>query len=359
MKVCFYFGVFARNGGIEEFTRDLGLALLKSGVEVEVICASLKHYLLDELEDAGAHIVRMPIYWGCRFRIPDLLLLPIALYNTRHCDLVIHRKPLLNIFYRFLSRKPKHVYITAYRPKEQFPKQSTRFHFFSWFDFVITQTREFESDLLSCGLEQPIHILPHIPPSIYHSGDMTIAQRILRVGVLGRLEKVKNHAYAMDVIGQMAKNLPDAFDAIELHVYGDGSLKSALEQKAEEVAFNVEFHGRYKREDLPHIAEEINLFLITSHSEGQCIVALEILAHGRPLFATPIGALPEILRDSTRGCLLPPANAAEAAGCIASWLAEHDEVSAEDIQQSYRVSFDREKIKSRYVELIQQLGAAS
>lgn len=352
MKVCFYFGIFARNGGIEVFTRDLGLALLKTGVSVEVICASLKHHLLDELEDAGAKIVRVPVYWGCRWNIPDFFLFPVALGRLTKCDVVIHRKPLLKQFYRWLPRTAKHVYITAYRPSEQFPDKEKRKSFFSWFDYIITQTAEFESDLKLCSIAKAINVMPHIPPATYCPEIRNSNSRTLRIGLLGRLEPQKNIPYAFEVVNELSNQLPEEIDSVELHINGTGSLELELREQAKRYDFDTIFHGRYKRADIPSRASECDCFLIPSTSEGQCIVALEILAGGRPLFATPVGALPEILQDRKRGELIPQGDPVTAASLIITWLDESRELTVSDIHKSYFRSFDREEIKRSYVDLI-------
>jgi glycosyltransferase involved in cell wall biosynthesis len=359
MKVCFYSGIFARFGGIEEFTKDLALTLRAAGVEVRLLCASFRNPVLEELREAGCEIIAVPVYWGCRWNLPDYALLPWAMTNMRDVDVVIHQKPFKPSFYRFLSKKTKHIFLTAYHPADQFYDAEQARIFFSFFDAVFTQAEAFKTNLVDRSISIPVHVLPLIPPAVLTAATQRSRPAgSIRIAMMGRLEEQKNPQYALDIVQAMECD-PARFPATEFNIYGSGALWPQLEKKATKMESKVIFHGRYDRDAVPKIVAENDLFLITSVSEGQCIVALEILANGRPLFATPIGALPEILRDSRRGHLLPIDNAPEAAHCIARWLAEHEGMSAQEIQQSYRASFDREKIKSRYVELIQQVGAAS
>lgn len=354
MKLCFYFGVFARNGGIEEFTKDLALALLDSGVDVEIVCASLKHPLLEQLKLAGAKIIRVPVYHGCRWHIPDYALFLFALVRVARADVVVHRKPHPELVYRFLSKKATHIYITAYRPKEQLPSCTDREKFFSFFDLVFTQTEAFRNDLIECGLERPIHVIPHIPPVMHNLAERRAEKdRVLRVGMMGRLESQKNPLYAMEIALALRQTPPGGIDNVEFHVYGTGALEQAMRSRAEKEHLGCFFHGRYHRSNVEEIVSENDLFIITSVTEGQCIVALEVLAGGRPLFATPVGALPEILRKSERGALLPENAAAAAAECISTWMADK-RLGAEAIQRSYYQDYNTEDVKSRYVELIKK-----
>lgn len=358
MKVCFYFGVFARNGGIEEFTRDLSLALLESGVGVEIVCASLRHPILDELKVAGARITRIPIYWGCRWHIPDYALLPFALARVGKADVVIHRKPLVGWFYRLLAKK-NNIYITSYRPKEQFPDAGDRYRFYSFFKAIYTQEETFRDDVSSCGVGSILEVLPLIPPRIYDTSLRKGSDGILKVGMLGRLEPQKDPLYALRIVEALSKRLPDGIDRVELHIHGTGSIEETVRRESGRHGFSTVFHGRYRRADIPGIVRDNDLFLITSVSEGQCIVALEVLAGGRPLFATPVGALSKILADDVRGSLLPVDAAEDAADGIADWLKHHGDVGVVDIQRSYLADFDRDKVEQRYVELIKNTVALS
>lgn len=357
MKVLFYFGVFARIGGIEEFTRDLALALHAEGMEVEILCASMKSPILDHLERAGVKIFRVPVFHGCRWNIPDYALLPFALQQIKKADIVIHQKPFRKRWYQKFSRRAKHVYITAYRPAEQFPDTSARNAFFSFFDLILTQVNEFSTDLIGAVRHVPVQVVPYIPPVPNLSPASFRDDGILRIGMMGRLEAQKNPLYALNILSHLSENPPLGFHTVELHIYGAGGLERRVRDAASSLGVSAYFHGAYSRSSVPDIVGSNDIFLITSISEGQCIVALEILAMGRPLFATPVGAIPRILEKYSRGALLPEEDADVAAACICRWLGGHQPISSKEIQASYLEDYDQEAIKQRYVKLVQELGA--
>jgi glycosyltransferase involved in cell wall biosynthesis len=356
MKVAFLNGVFARIGGIEEFTQDLALELLHKDVEVCIVCASLKNPTLDRLKEAGAKVRRVPVYHGCRWNIPDHVLLPFACFWLRGADVVIHQKPLSAWAYRILPQHAKHIYLTSYSPAEQFPNVAGAKRFFSFFDGVVTQLESFKDELLERGVECPIYVIPLIPPRV---ADLTVGRsenRILRIGMMGRLEPQKNPAYALDAMEALSQSLPVGKDSVEFHVYGEGSLSSSLKKKTGTSNFMTEFHGVYQRDDVERIVSENDGFLITSNSEGQCIVALEILASGRPVFATPVGALPSILKEPDRGALLPRNNPNEAAKMIRAWFELNRLTTATEIRKSYQKNYDRDTVSSEYVDLLLTIG---
>jgi len=356
MRVTFYFGVLARIGGIEEFTKDLCLELLRADLEVEVVCAALHHPILDDMEQAGARIVRVSVYYGCRWNIPDLALLPIALLRMRMADVVIHQKPFNFWFYSLFSRKVRHVFITAYRPKEQFPERAWRKRFYSFFDMIFTQTQEFSKDLVDVGVDKHcIKVLPYIPPEVVPAKEEEMPEGVIRVGMMGRLEPQKNPFYALEIVNQL-NQLPFADDAqVLLNIYGGGTLEESLRKESARLEFDVEFRGAYTRSDVSGIVDANDMFLISSVSEGQCIVALEILSGGRPLFATPVGALPVILSAPERGAVIPLNDALAAANCISEWW-ETNRHDPEVIQLSYLEQYDRHSIGQAYVTKLRELA---
>lgn len=358
MKVVFYFGVFAQIGGIEEFTRDLALALRAEKVDVEILCAALRNPILDDLKRARVSVVRIPIFQGCRWGIPDYALLPAALFKMRQADVVIHQKPFHPSFYRLFPRKVKHVYITAYRPAEQFPDLDYRTRFFSFFDLVLTQAHAFAADLFSIRDLTAVEVLPYIPLSPFMVSTNTRTDRVLRVGMMGRLEPQKNPMLALEIVSILQQAPPRGWSSVEFHVHGAGTLERRMRAEASKLRLTVVFHGTYDRPHVPTIVANNQIFLITSVSEGQCIVALEILAGGRPLFATPVGALPTILNTDERGALLPMEHATSGARVIREWLETHRSEVSSHIQESYLRDYDPEYIKRRYVTLFKALVGA-
>ncbi len=351
MKVLFLFGVFARIGGIEEFTRDLALELVSSGIEVEVLCASLGNPLLESLEKAGVKVVRIPVYHGCRWGFPDFALFPFAERTVRGADVVVHQKPFPLGFYRWFSRNPRHVYITAYRPKEQFNNERHRQRFFSCFDLVITQAESFAADLDG---KVNTAVLPYIPPQPVPVLERIETDSILRVGMMGRLEPQKKPLQALQLVEHLAGAPPDGFQSVEFHVYGTGSLEQQMREHASSMSTTVVFHGAYTRGEVPRIVQANDLFLITSESEGQCIVALEVLAGGRPLFATPVGALPDILSRPDRGALFYGSDAGAWAEVVADWMSAHKH-SAEHIVKNYLEDYDAKAVSAAYIDCFKGL----
>jgi glycosyltransferase involved in cell wall biosynthesis len=89
-------------------------------------------------------------------------------------------------------------------------------------------------------------------------------------------------------------------------VAGDGPLRPILESLAAELGIAASVHFLGFRPDLPRIMAAADLFVLSSRWEGCPMVVLEAMALGRPIVATAVGGVPELLVDGESGRLVPP-----------------------------------------------------
>lgn len=108
-------------------------------------------------------------------------------------------------------------------------------------------------------------------------------------------------------------NLVTAFARLEnpaarLVLVGDGPLKARLEQQVRSlgVAERVQMVGF--REDIPAVMAALDVLILGSDYEGFGLVLLEAMAGGKPVLATRVSAIPEIVVDGETGLLVPARN---------------------------------------------------
>ena len=120
------------------------------------------------------------------------------------------------------------------------------------------------------------------------------------VGTVGRLQPVKDQATLIRAFKHVHDQVPDA----ALVIVGDGPLRGELERvaAAEGVAGAVRFLG--DRSDVPRLLQGMDLFALSSLSEGYSIALLEACAAGLPIVATRVGGNAEIVRDGVNGALV-------------------------------------------------------
>ena len=96
---------------------------------------------------------------------------------------------------------------------------------------------------------------------------------------------------------------------IHLALIGSGSLDPTLRNivEANGMSAMVTFYGRRKHDEIPDWMAACDLFCLPSLREGCPNVILEALCSGRPVVASCVGGVPELLSEK-EGALVPPSN---------------------------------------------------
>ena len=122
----------------------------------------------------------------------------------------------------------------------------------------------------------------------------------------GNFEYVKGVDMLIDAFGGLLQLRDDTL----LVLLGDGSFYKKLREKAE--VFNMEsrviFAGRIKHDAMRYYMNASDVFCLPSRSEGCPNVVLEAMACGKPVVATKVGGIPELVSDSNFGILVTPEN---------------------------------------------------
>ncbi len=125
------------------------------------------------------------------------------------------------------------------------------------------------------------------------------------VGTVSSLTAHKGHAYFL----RAATKILNAFAETKFLIVGDGPLRPLLEAQAEEdhIKPAVMFLGL--RKDIPDLLSAMDVFVLPSSGrEGLGIAAIEAMAAEKPVVATNIGGIPEVVRNGMTGLLAPPKN---------------------------------------------------
>lgn len=122
------------------------------------------------------------------------------------------------------------------------------------------------------------------------------------IGTVGNLFAVKGQTYLLKACKAVAGAFPD----FVLLVAGEGEQLGPLEKEASDlgIAGNVRFLGF--RDDVPSLLQAMEVFVLPSLSEGLPLSVLEALALQKPVVATNVGGIPEIVEDGVTGYLVPP-----------------------------------------------------
>jgi glycosyltransferase involved in cell wall biosynthesis len=73
---------------------------------------------------------------------------------------------------------------------------------------------------------------------------------------------------------------------------------------------------------------EADIFLMPSTSEGLPVALLEAMAYGKPIVATRVGGIPDVLADGTEGMLVAPGDVAALADAVGTLVGDPDRARA-------------------------------
>jgi glycogen(starch) synthase len=123
-----------------------------------------------------------------------------------------------------------------------------------------------------------------------------------RLLCLGRLVPQKRIELAILAMRQVVERYSEA----RLIIAGDGPERSRLEALADAngLGHAVEFLGSVSPSGVPALLDQSTLLLMPSSHEGLPLAAIEAQLVGRPVVATSVGGIPEIVRDEMTGFLV-------------------------------------------------------
>jgi glycosyltransferase involved in cell wall biosynthesis len=189
-----------------------------------------------------------------------------------------------------------------------------------------------------------IHVIPHGLDERSAPTDAAIAAArrefasngAYLVGAMARLAPAKGLEYLLDGFARFAAERADA----RLVIVGAGDA-AALRQRAVALGIGerVEFAGW--RQDAAALMRSFDVFVHTPLTEAFGLVVIEAMAASRPVIATNVGGIPEIVDDGRTGLLVPPADAGAVAAALRS-------VSGHEIDVASMVAAAEAEVSRRY-----------
>jgi glycosyltransferase involved in cell wall biosynthesis len=139
-----------------------------------------------------------------------------------------------------------------------------------------------------------------------------------------------------------------------LMIGGSGTLRERLEEQARtlEISKLVTFLGRVEDRELPLAYAACDAFVLPT-AELECfgLIALEALSAGRPVLATPVGAIPEIIRKFDSSWLARSAEVEDIADLLRQYLAgKLSEYDPAQLHDHVHLDYSRELVLGEFIE---------
>ena len=181
------------------------------------------------------------------------------------------------------------------------------------------------------------------------------------VGWVGRMTAVKRMDDVVSAFGQLDAKGVDAC----LCLVGDGPDRASTERKAHRLGVMRRCLFLGYQDDVAPFFAAFDAFLLPSGNEGTPVTTIEALAGGRPVVATRVGGVPDVVRDGQDGFLVEPGAVDELADRLARLAADGElrkrmgEAGRARVLERYSVQRLLGDMDSFYRELLAEKGLAA
>ena len=157
---------------------------------------------------------------------------------------------------------------------------------------------------------------------------------------VGRLAAAKDYPTMLHAFAELSPGRPEA----TLAIAGDGPLRNEIVAFVRRLGLVERVKVLGLRRDVPRLLQACDALVLSSAWEGMPVVVLEAMASHRPIVATSVASIPEMLEDGVSGLLVPPGDPSALAGTMAKLM----DVGSESRQAMADRAFDR--VRTDYSE---------
>lgn len=186
---------------------------------------------------------------------------------------------------------------------------------------VSTFNKAFLCGLYSSVTENKVEVVHvGVNPDLYVSGDLPFPKTKVQILTVAALNKTKGFPFLVDAVSRLAKEGID----IECNIVGTGPRRGDIEQWAKHfgVADRVHLLGLLPQHEIARRLRECDVFVLPSmialdgSMDGLPVALIEAQAAGRPVVASTISGIPELVEDGVNGFLVDSTHAERIAEAI-------------------------------------------
>ena len=173
------------------------------------------------------------------------------------------------------------------------------------------------------------------------------------VGTVGRLDPIKNIPMLVSSVGAARRDIPN----LRCLIVGGGDEHQALEATIVEQDLSECVKLTGFRNDASDLTQCMDLFVLSSLSEGTSIALLEAMAAGVPVVVTEVGGNPEIVSEGISGWLVPSGDVAMLSDVIREAVRSPEKSNALAIggQRRFAEMFSFDRMIARYTEIYDEM----
>lgn len=165
---------------------------------------------------------------------------------------------------------------------------------------------------------------------------------------IGRLIPVKR----FDLVIRAVSILRNEFPGVRLTIAGAGPLEAELKSMVKNLGLedSVSLPGYVS--DIAELFRNADIFVLPSETEGSPITLIEAMAFSRPIVASAVGAIPEMVCGNAGSKLVAPCNLEQLIDALGQFMSDpvYRRDSGRAARKQFESSFTVEAMAARYVE---------
>jgi glycosyltransferase involved in cell wall biosynthesis len=196
--------------------------------------------------------------------------------------------------------------------------------------------------------------IPQPPPAAERPAGLPPGAKV--VGLVGRLGWKKGYPDLLAAAVRVRAARPD----VEFVVVGDGPLRGEITAQAARLGLTPHLHLLGELDRVAPLLRGFDVFVIASVIEGMPNALLEALALERPVVATTVGGIPEIVAHGESGLLVPPSDPAAMAEAILRLLDDPTTAAAYGAagRRTVEARYSLDAMAARFTALYEELATA-
>lgn len=343
-------------GGVETGTIDLAQELVKQGHKSIIV--SHGGALLRNLEKSSVKHYTLPVHKKNPIVMFKMIKRVREIIDQENVDLV-HARSRVPALISFLAcRQSQRIFLTTCHGYYQK-------HFFSrimgWGKLIIVSSHAIGQHMVKdFGVpSERIRLIPRgVDLNKFKYNLPSQSKKEFTVGIVGRITPLKGHIYFLQAMALAVKSIPN----LKAWVIGDApadkqDYRKQLQALVKQLNLgkNVEFLGR--REDIPTLMAKLDvLVMATTTPEAFGRVIIEAGAIGRPVVATAVGGIVDILENRKTGLLVAPKDYAGMAEAVVSlWKNKELALSlAQNLRKKVESDFSLKQMMDKTIKVYKE-----
>ncbi|MBC8235804.1 glycosyltransferase [bacterium] len=174
------------------------------------------------------------------------------------------------------------------------------------------------------------------------------------VGTVARLDPLKGVNYFLEAASKVAQSIPN----IVFIVVGEGPQRLKLEELSRRLGIVSKTIFTGYRKDVAELAQIFDVSVLSSVVEGMPNAIIESMALGKPVVASNVGGVPEIVKNGQNGILVPPGDVESLANAIIRLLLDKrlayhlSQEAKQYVEKCYPIDLMVKKVENVYDALI-------